>query len=120
MNELLDLVQVGLDVAKDEHVGSIVDGDGSARRQHLLGPGLHFVGLRVGNGNQAGDDRRELELLPPPSDRHLALRLEVGERRRPKEVSLTYQSEVFRLKHDLESLVPGDVSHSNGDGTRYV
>ena len=37
-DELLDLVEVAPDVAADEHVGALVDGDRPARGEQLLGP----------------------------------------------------------------------------------
>ena len=35
------------DVARDEHVGALVDRDRAARREQLLGARLELVGLRV-------------------------------------------------------------------------
>ena len=46
-DELLDLVQVAGDVAHDQHVGALVDGDRAAPREQLLRALLELVGLRV-------------------------------------------------------------------------
>ena len=51
------------DVAGDEDVRALVDGDRAARREQLLGARLQLVGVRVAHGDEARLERRQLELL---------------------------------------------------------
>ncbi len=79
MDQLFDLVEVAGDVAGDDDVGALVDGDRSAGREEILGAILELLGLGVGDGDEARLDRGELELALAPRDGKLALLVEIGE-----------------------------------------
>ena len=72
-------------------------------------------GLRVADRDEAGLERRELELLLLLGELELALLLELRERRHANEVALAHHPEALGLQDDVEHLVPGDVAHADGD-----
>jgi len=56
-HELLDVIQVARDIARDEDVGALVDGERAARREEVFRALLDLLCPRIADGDEARLER---------------------------------------------------------------